>query len=170
MVIDVAPPERNSIEQISAGLIGEEANSLAQFGLLIGILLLLALLTRRRKGSSDTPWSASENDMLDDVFDTPSLVEQAQARRPSTPPNMASFASTEPLPVPQPEVAAEQPEFEIKTTSENDLEEPQQGPPLPESGLPEGWTMEQWGHYGHQYVAAQGSQTMTFSENGTELK
>ncbi|MFL2949616.1 MAG: CARDB domain-containing protein [Candidatus Poseidoniaceae archaeon] len=170
MVIDVAPPERNSIEQISAGLIGEEANSLAQFGLLIGILLLLALLTRRRKGSSDTPWSASENDMLDDVFDTPSLVEQAQARRPSAPPNMASFASPEPLPVPQPEVAAKQPEFEIKTTSENDLEEPQQGPPLPESGLPEGWTMEQWGHYGHQYVAAQGSQTMTFSENGTELK
>jgi hypothetical protein len=28
----------------------------------------------------------------------------------------------------------------------------QPGPPLPPSGLPEGWTMEQWSHYGQQYV------------------
>ena len=25
-------------------------------------------------------------------------------------------------------------------------------PPLPPTGLPEGWTMEQWNHYGHQYL------------------
>ena len=30
-----------------------------------------------------------------------------------------------------------------------------QGPPLPATGLPEGWTMEQWGYYGAQYLAAQ---------------
>ena len=30
------------------------------------------------------------------------------------------------------------------------------GLPLPESGLPEGWTMEQWKHYGHQWVANAG--------------
>ena len=29
------------------------------------------------------------------------------------------------------------------------------GPALPASGLPEGWTMEQWQHYGEQYLAAQ---------------
>ena len=29
------------------------------------------------------------------------------------------------------------------------------GLPLPESGLPEGWTMEQWKHYGHQWVATE---------------
>ena len=28
----------------------------------------------------------------------------------------------------------------------------QPGPPLPPSGLPEGWTMEQWSHYGQQYI------------------
>ena len=34
--------------------------------------------------------------------------------------------------------------------------QPQQiGPALPASGLPEGWTMEQWQHYGEQYLAAQ---------------
>ena len=28
-------------------------------------------------------------------------------------------------------------------------------PPLPESGLPEGWTMEQWHHYGQQWLDSQ---------------
>ncbi|MBT5183865.1 MAG: hypothetical protein HOM47_01675 [Euryarchaeota archaeon] len=26
------------------------------------------------------------------------------------------------------------------------------GPPIPPSGLPTGWTMDQWSHYGHQYI------------------
>ena len=26
------------------------------------------------------------------------------------------------------------------------------GPPLPPEGLPEGWTMEQWEHYGQKYL------------------
>ena len=37
---------------------------------------------------------------------------------------------------------------------------PQTGPALPISGLPEGWTMEQWQHYGEQYLAAQIGQQM----------
>jgi hypothetical protein len=28
----------------------------------------------------------------------------------------------------------------------------QTGPPVPAAGLPEGWTMEQWGHYGQQWL------------------
>ena len=28
------------------------------------------------------------------------------------------------------------------------------GPPIPASGLPEGWTMEQWAYYGEQYLAS----------------
>ncbi|MEC7602342.1 MAG: hypothetical protein VYB83_05990, partial [Candidatus Thermoplasmatota archaeon] len=28
----------------------------------------------------------------------------------------------------------------------------QQGPPLPVTGLPPGWTMEQWAYYGQQYL------------------
>ena len=28
-------------------------------------------------------------------------------------------------------------------------------PPLPESGLPEGWSMEQWEHYGQQWLDSQ---------------
>ena len=30
------------------------------------------------------------------------------------------------------------------------------GPPLPPGGLPEGWTMEQWRHYGEQYLQRMG--------------
>ncbi len=32
------------------------------------------------------------------------------------------------------------------------------GPPLPPTGLPPGWTMEQWQYYGHQWLAQQGQQ------------
>ena len=32
------------------------------------------------------------------------------------------------------------------------------GPPLPEEGLPAGWSMEQWVHYGHQYLDRLGKQ------------
>ena len=31
-------------------------------------------------------------------------------------------------------------------------QEVNQGPPLPETGLPDGWSMEQWGHYGEQWL------------------
>jgi len=30
------------------------------------------------------------------------------------------------------------------------------GPPLPPGGLPDGWTMEQWNHYGEQYLQRMG--------------
>ena len=33
---------------------------------------------------------------------------------------------------------------------------PQSGPPLPPGGLPAGWTMEQWQHYGHEWLRRQG--------------
>ena len=33
-----------------------------------------------------------------------------------------------------------------------ETEVPHAGPPLPESGLPDGWSMEQWVHYGQQYL------------------
>ena len=32
------------------------------------------------------------------------------------------------------------------------------GPPLPPTGLPPGWSMEQWQHYGHQWLIQQGQQ------------
>ena len=61
-----------------------------------------------------------------------------------------------------------------KTVPENNMQVPNEGvkpgPALPEGGLPPGWTTEQWGHYGQQYLEAQGSQTTAFSGAGTDLK
>ena len=37
-------------------------------------------------------------------------------------------------------------------------EAPAEAPPLPASGLPEGWTMEQWKWYGHEYLAKFGNE------------
>ena len=37
-------------------------------------------------------------------------------------------------------------------------EKPSNAPPLPETGLPEGWTMEQWEWYGHEWMAKFGNQ------------
>ena len=36
-------------------------------------------------------------------------------------------------------------------------EKPSNPPPIPESGLPEGWTMEQWEWYGHEWLAKVGN-------------
>ncbi|RJU89126.1 MAG: hypothetical protein DWC02_00470 [Candidatus Poseidoniales archaeon] len=49
-----------------------------------------------------------------------------------------AIVTPDPAPPPKPEVPA--------------------GPPLPPSGLPPGWTMEQWQYYGHQWLAQQGQQ------------
>ncbi len=37
-------------------------------------------------------------------------------------------------------------------------EKPSNAPPVPESGLPEGWTMEQWEWYGHEWLAKYGGE------------
>ena len=50
----------------------------------------------------------------------------------------------------EPETPAEQPASEVPSQA------PSEAPPLPSSGLPEGWTMEQWKWYGHEYLAKYG--------------
>lgn len=50
-----------------------------------------------------------------------------------------------PLEAPAMDVFAEETSLPPQTEVENQVL------PLPESGLPPGWTMEQWEHYGHQY-------------------
>ncbi len=61
----------------------------------------------------------------------------------STQPDIYPTYDVTPQPITQPSVS-------LETTAKID-----QGPPLPATGLPEGWTMEQWQHYGAQYIAAQ---------------
>ena len=56
-----------------------------------------------------------------------------------------------------PEIIApmEAPSMEMFRTEEADIQQAEstmEALPLPEGGLPAGWTMEQWQHYGHQYI------------------
>ena len=159
MVIEIAPPERTSIEQVGAALIGDEANPFAQIGLLIATLSILAMLTRRKKGNSEgDPWQQNGlegEDFSGEGLEPQSLVDQAQARRPKAPPSDLMFTTSF-----ETDAAVTEPEVEIASEQILAPQEPvaeAQGPPLPAEGLPEGWTDEQWSHYGHQYLEAQSS-------------
>jgi hypothetical protein len=70
---------------------------------------------------------------------------QTYAQQPVVAPKEDPFASL--MATPQPAVAQAPAPAPV-----------QSGPPLPATGLPEGWTMEQWNHYGAQYLTAQQGQ------------
>jgi len=46
-------------------------------------------------------------------------------------------------------------DFESAPPEEETLEQSENYPPLPEGGLPEGWTMDQWKYYGEDYLNRQ---------------
>lgn len=59
-----------------------------------------------------------------------------------------------------PEIIAplEAPSMDMFTSDDLDIQQPEttvETLPLPEGGLPAGWTLEQWQHYGHQYMQQQ---------------
>ena len=133
----VLPADRNAMENLGAALVGEEANPLAQLGLLAGVLLMLMLFTRRKSRPVERDvWDEVTGALGVDAF--ADRETQVQRRRPEGPPPDYLFQqSMQQLPA--------------NTT----LPSPS-GPPLPASGLPEGWTMEQWEHYGQQWLDSQG--------------
>ena len=61
--------------------------------------------------------------------------------------SMESIAGVE-ADTPEPATAPE--------TSSDTPERPSEAPPLPEGGLPDGWTMDQWQWYGHEWLAKYG--------------
>ena len=69
--------------------------------------------------------------------------------------NKAAEMPPPPLPTdeepPAPEFASpDEPEPEVEATEEAEL--PPGVPPIPEEGLPQGWTMEQWAYYGEKWL------------------
>ena len=66
------------------------------------------------------------------------------------PKGLPPVRSQAPLPMPLPSLPVQpaQPAVAVAPSA--------QGPPLPPGGLPPGWTMEQWVHYGHQWLQRQG--------------
>ena len=55
-----------------------------------------------------------------------------------------------------PEIASDvQPAQQVQQPVPQPVSQAPAGPPLPPTGLPVGWTMEQWSHYGQQYLENQ---------------
>ena len=141
LTINVAPPNRNALEQVSALLAGEDANPLAQVALIIIIILLLVIVAKRRNSSNESKnW---QRDGFDDEFGSEEQLEKAQKRKPASPP--PGFVFDQAM-----EIAPN-----TQNTGDISIEELLKGPPLPDSGLPDGWTMEQWQYYGHEWLKSQ---------------
>ena len=137
----VAPADRTALENIGASLVGEEANPLMQAGLLILLLGVLLMFSRRksRTGEEDMWGDLSQNLIVED---NEAREEALAQKRPNSPPPEYLF-----------QVALEN---APKTVAENNPNEVgADSPPIPETGLPEGWTMEQWSYYGQQWLESQ---------------
>ena len=134
--VEIGAPERTLVEDLGAALAGDEANPIAQLSLLAFVLVLLAMMTRRRRSGRhqraierlDRQQNAIFSD--EDVGLMPHEVS-ARRNRPQDPPVERAFDSA----------------VTVEPVSS--------APPLPVSGLPDGWTMEQWEHYGQQWLDSQ---------------
>ncbi len=141
LIIQVAePPAEGFLEEFSETLGVSPTMSIVILSL-IGLVLVLAsflLITRRAQP---------------EILETPSTKAWDSTPLPSySPEEMPAYEQpAQPQAQIQPEPAVQPPQ---PTTN--------QGPPLPATGLPTGWTMEQWAYYGEQYLAANRAPAPTY--------
>ena len=134
--IEIGAPERTIVEEMGAALVGEEANPIAQLSLLVIMFLLLGLMTRRRRSGRHQRAMDRMDQQQNAIFSDEEVglmphEISARRNRPQDPPVNHAFDSVIPA----------------STQST--------GPPIPETGLPNGWTPEQWEHYGQQWLDSQ---------------
>ncbi len=134
------------IESSSAGV----SNIVVILGLVLVVLLMVLgiSMVRNKAGRPNEDWLGGA------VFEetSPTLApptyafDQMQAATSEAPPALMPEA-TEAVSSP-PALMTEEP---LLTPQPEPLQS-SQAPPLPATGLPEGWTMEQWGYYGAQWL------------------
>ena len=98
-----------------------------------------------------------------DLYGQPPAADPYAAYNPNPQPAADPYAAYNPTPEPTADpYAAYNPTPQPVAEPYNPVPQPavNNGPPLPATGLPAGWTMEQWQHYGEQYLAAQSGQTI----------
>jgi hypothetical protein len=131
-VLVEAQPEEGLLGGFLSGE-GSSTNIAISSLVLIVIVLLIVVLLRREDSESAGPldWNLPEaggllatTEKMLPVLDTPAPLHEASVTIPEP----------EPIFTPEPTVVTS-------------------GPPLPAGGLPAGWTMEQWGHYGEQWLS-----------------
>ena len=126
-------PAEGILEEFSEALGVSETMSIVIMLLVVLVLVLASFLAvTRRSPSEDLLESTGSSKMWDSA-------------------TLPTYESPTETP------AFEQPTQPSQPVSQPSYDQPpqtNQGPPLPASGLPQGWTMEQWSYYGEQYLAA----------------
>ena len=118
--------------------------------MIVGIVVLVRIL--KNTGEEEDEFGGWGDDGYQDSLSaTYGAVKSAPTIPPAVPSSMPPAPTPVTTPAPAP-VAAPAP------TPEPIQPVTQAGPPLPESGLPQGWTMDQWNAYGHQWLEQYGRQ------------
>ena len=114
-------------------------------GLLMGVLFTRG---SRSSGEEDVKWNVDTLPAMDQTANSmyggaQEIFHQPVAQQPVA--QIQPVAQTQPVAHSQPTVApVTQPAYVAPIQP--------QGPPLPATGLPPGWSMEQWAYYGQQYL------------------
>ena len=140
MTISVAEAPPDGIFETISSAVGGTTTAivLGLLGFIIVGLVLFLLFTRR--GRSDLEdFSVFEQGQLATAQKPVAVLPEAQ---PTAQPAMAEPMATQATPT---DAYASPVEAVAPVNT---------GPPLPATGLPEGWTMEQWNYYGEQWLVA----------------
>ena len=130
-------PADGLIESITSAVGTTTAAIIGVLGIIIVGLVVFLLFTRQRPSAADD-FSMFEQSQFAAAPKPVATLPATQAT-----PAPAQAISTPMEPQPAPGIAAP-----VEPTVVNT------GPPLPATGLPQGWTMEQWNYYGEQWLAA----------------
>ncbi len=131
ITVVVAPaPVEGIVESISQAIGGPMTAIIALLAIVIVGLVAFLLFTRQGTQAN---------------VDLGMFEQSSFAAPPSSAP-AATTSLSEPIPAASSASVVEMPPM--------DAQPPNTGPPIPATGLPQGWTMEQWNYYGEQWLAA----------------
>ena len=168
IIITVVPDDSGVLGWIDSNTAGV-SNIVVVLGLvLVALLIVLGLSMLRNKSRGDEDWMISSA-LYSEASPTAAPPTYAFGDAPTTAPAVVETPEglppqetgqlLAPEPVQQPVAEVPAP---LDTSSLDDIFSPPatipetpSSPPLPAGGLPEGWTMEQWQHYGAQWLEDQ---------------
>jgi len=175
IVITVIPDDSGVLGWVDSKGVGGVSNIVIALGLvLVALLIVLGLSMFRNKGSSNDDWmvnSALYSEPSPTAApptyafgDAPPAVAETPA---GVPPAQETEQAYSPPQVQQP--VAEAP-AQIDVASLDDIfASTSTAPPVPALGLPEGWSMEQWEHYGAQWLEEQSAASDNSATGGLDF-
>ena len=179
IVITVIPDDSGVLGWVDSKGIGGVSNIVIALGLvLVALLIVLGLSMFRNKGGSDEDWMISSALYTEPSPTTapptyafgdapPAGAEPVVETPAGVPPTQDSEQLISQEPVQQP--VAEAPAT-LDVAPLDDIFAPTStAPPVPAQGLPEGWTMDQWEHYGAQWLEDQAAATDNSATGGLDF-